>query len=376
AAFSLAQLQTGKNRKRFVLVGITLFLLLAGILFCTWRFSFPSDDVRATLLNGLSRAAILVLAAAIFFMLARKSESSISRVAPLLLIFVAWLDVFTHEPAQNPTVAPSVYESNLARADLKMNPQPELGGSRAMVSPAAANDFVNFASGDPKNNFLAKRAGYCANVNLLDAVPKVDGFFSLTPRESDDVLSLFYATTNASYPHLEDFMGVSQITAPGEMFKWQPRPDFLPLVTAGQKPVFLDDENALSAMTQNNFDGNKVVFLPPEMKSSVTVSNQTSAKILDSKFSDNAVSAEVEAAEPSLVVVAQTYYHDWHVEIDGQPAKLLRANVAFQAVQVPAGRHRLHFYYHDGPFETGAAASIAAWLGCLICLLRLPAKKI
>ena len=376
AAFALAQLQSPKIQKRFPLVGTILFLLLAGILFWAWRFSFPSDDIRATLLNGLSRAIFLVLTGAIFFVLARKSESNIFRVAPLLLIFAAWLDVFTHEPAQNPAVSPTIYELNLARADLKMNPQPELGGSRAMVSPAAANDFVNFASGDPKNNFLAKRAGYCANVNLLDAVPKVDGFFSLTPRANDDVLSLFYTTTNASYPRLEDFMGVSQITAPGEMFKWQPRPDFLPLVTAGQKPVFLDDENALSALTQNNFDGSKVVLLPPEMKSSVTVSNQTFAKILDSKFSDNTVDAEVEAAEPSLVVVAQTYYHDWHVEIDGQPAKLLRANVAFQAVQVPAGRHQLHFYYHDRAFETGATASIIAWLGCLMCLFRQPVKKI
>jgi hypothetical protein len=291
------------------------------------------------------------------------------------LILIAWLDVFTHEPAQNPTVTPNVYEQNLAREDLKMNPQPELGGSRAMVSSFAANEFVHFASGDPKQNFLAKRAGYCANVNLLDDVPKVDGFFSLTPRENNDVLGYFYRTTNADFPRLEDFTGVSQITAPGKMLKWESRATFLPLVTAGQKPVFLDDEKTLSAMTQTNFDGSKIVFLPPEAKSFVTVSNQTSAKILNSKFSNQTVDIEVEAQEPSLVVVAQTYYHDWRAFVDGQPTKLLRANDAFQAVQIEQGKHHIHFFYKDRAFEIGAMISIFAWLGCLAGL-SFPAKKL
>ncbi|HEY4952577.1 MAG TPA: hypothetical protein VII71_04225, partial [Verrucomicrobiae bacterium] len=316
AAFALTNLQALK--RCVTIVGTILFLLLAGIIFWTWRFPFPTDDVHLTLLNGCSRAVFLIATGALLVVLTRESKSNLHRMAPLVLIFIAWLDVFTHEPAQNPTVTPNVFEPNLARDDLKMNPQPEPGDSRAMVSPMAANDFIHFASRDPKQNFLAKRGGYCANVNLLDAVPKVDGFFSLTPRESDDVLSLFYTTTNANYPQLEDFMGVSQITAPGEMFKWAARKNFRPLVTTGQKPVFLNDTETLNALTQNDFDGSKIVFLPPEMKSLVTVSNQTSAKILNSKFGNQTVDFEVEASAPSLVVVAQTYYHNWQAYVDGQ----------------------------------------------------------
>jgi hypothetical protein len=262
-------------------------------------------------------------------------------------------------------VTSNVFAPNLARADLKMNPQPELGGSRAMVSPEAANQFIHFAASNPKENYLAKRAGYCADVNLLDAVPKVDGFFSLTPRESDDVLAYFYRTTNADFPRLEDFMGVSQITAPGQMLKWKPRKTFRALVTAGQKPFFLDDEKTLQSLTQNDFDGSKVVFLPREEKSFVTVSNQTFAKIMDSKFGDSTVNIEVEAQAPSLVVIAQTYYHNWRAFVDGRPAKLLRANHAFQTVQVPAGNHKIRLLYQDHAFETGATISVITWLVCL-----------
>ena len=41
------------------------------------------------------------------------------------------------------------------------------------------------------------------------------------------------------------------------------------------------------------------------------------------------------ADQPSLVVAAQTFYPCWKASVDGQPARLWRANYAFQAVQVP-----------------------------------------
>ena len=381
AAFALARLRGLQSEEKVnfkkspVLLGAILLALIAGILVWAWRFPFPTDDVHATLLNGLSRAFFLLVTGGLLLLLAQEAGRGLRRLAPLLLLVVAWLDVFTHEPPQNPTVPPGIFERNLARADLKMDPQPELGASRAMVSPMAAIQFIQSASSNAKNNFLAKRAGYCANVNLLDSVPKVDGFFSITPRESDDVLSLFYATTNADYPRLEDFMGVSQITAPGGIFRWQSRPAFLPLVTAGQKPVFLDDTDTLRALTQPDFDGSKVVFLGPEVKPFVTVTNQTPARVLKSHFGTQSVDIEAEAGAPSLVVVAQTWYHDWRAEVDGRPASLLRANGAFQAVEIPEGRHRVQLIYRDRAFELGADISLLALLACLICVVASSRQK-
>jgi hypothetical protein len=171
-------------------------------------------------------------------------------------------------------------------------------------------------------------------------------------------------------------MGVSQISAPDQIYHWLSRSNYMPLVTAGQKPVFLDDADTLRALTQPDFDGGKIVFLPPEAKSLVTVTNKTSARVSNSHFENQSVDADIEAAEPSLVVVSQTYYHDWHAYVDGHETPLLRANHAFQAIQVPAGRHQIRLIYKDRAFEIGSAVSIVAWLGCLICLLRLPGRKI
>ncbi|HTA95248.1 MAG TPA: YfhO family protein, partial [Verrucomicrobiae bacterium] len=206
------------------------------------------------------------------------------------------------------------------------------------------------------------RLGYDADCNLLDAVPKVDGFFSLMPRECDAFQTLIYGRISADFPRLEDFMGVSQITATNDIYRWQSRSNFLPLITAGQKPIFLDDPNILHALTQNDFNAGKIVLLPAEMKSFVTVSNQTSAKILNSKFENQTVDAQIEADAPAIVVISQTYYHDWRAYVDGQPATLLRANYAFQAVQVSAGRHHIKLIYQDRAFEIGAVISLATLL--------------
>ena len=369
AAFGLARGCTPKFFSRVILVGAILLALIAGIISWTWRFPVPGEDVHTTLINGLWRTFFLVITGGLLLLLTQLPGIGVRRLAPLLLLVAAWLDVFTHEPTQNPTVPGSVYELNLARTDLKMDPQPELGGSRAMVSPGAADAFIHFASSDPKRNYLAKRAGFCANVNLLDAVPKVDGFFSLAPRENDDVLSLFYTTTNADFPRLENFLGVSHITARGEMFKWQARTNFLPLVTAGQKPVFLDDADTLRMLARPNFDSRKIVFLPLAAKSLVTVTNPTAARVLKSHFGNESVDIEIEADAPSLVVVAQTWYHDWRAEVDARPARIFRANHAFQAVEVPAGQHRVLLTYHDRAFEIGAIVSLVALLACLICVV-------
>jgi hypothetical protein len=373
AAFGLAATREQPGfGQRIVFLGAILLALISGILFWAWRFPMTGDDVHATLLNSLSRAGFLLMTGTLLFLLARPGGVALRRVTPLLLLAIAWLDVLTHEPTQNPTTPPNIYELNLARTKLAMNPQPELGGSRAMLAPMAIHQFVHSAIASPQNNFLIGRLAYGADCNLLDAVPKVDGFLSLMPRECDEFQSLLYDATNADFPRLDDFMGISQMTAPDQIYHWQSRSNFLPLVTAGQKPVFLNDADTLRALVQPGFDGSKIVFLPPEAKSLVTVTNPTAVRVLDSHFGFQSVDADIEADGTSVVVMSQTYYHNWRAYVDGQPAPLLRANHAFQAVQVPAGPHHVRQIYKDSAFRAGAAVSLAAWPCCLLALFIFP----
>ena len=354
-------------RKRLVWLGALLLVVIGGII--VWARGWPMklDDVSATTINGLSRAGFLIVICGLLFALSRTEQPKLQRVLPLLLLALFWLDVWTHLNlhSQNPTVRPAIYEIDMARKYLAMNPQPELGESRAMVAPEAETKFMQLALNDAEQNFLAKRLGYFADCNLLDSVPKVNGFFSLYPRECGELNSALYVSTNACPPRLADFMAVSQATASGEYVKWQARDSFLPLVTVGQQPVFLDDTNALSLLLGPDFDGTKYVFLPLEARNAVSVTNAGSCRLLRQEFKSDRVDADVEASAPSIVAISQSYYHQWRAYVDDEETQLLRANYAFQAVQVPQGRHHIHLVYVDRGFYFGALLSAVGLVGCM-----------
>jgi uncharacterized membrane protein YfhO len=68
----------------------------------------------------------------------------------------------------------------------------------------------------------------------------------------------------------------------------------------------------------------------------------------------NGIIISVALDQPGWVVLADTHYPGWMVTVDGQPAPLLRANYAFRAVAVPAGKHTIVFDYHPRSFAVGS----------------------
>jgi hypothetical protein len=168
-------------------------------------------------------------------------------------------------------------------------------------------------------------------------------------------------------PRLTDFLNVSHITAPGTLFDWAYRTNYLSFVTAGQQPVFAEDTQVLRALAAADFAPRQVVYLPEEAKPFITA-QACSARIRDEHFSAHRGEFAVEAADAALVVISQSYYHFWRVFVDGKPARLWRANHAFQAVEVPSGRHLIQLIYRDQFFAFGivvsAATLLACWVGC------------
>jgi len=82
------------------------------------------------------------------------------------------------------------------------------------------------------------------------------------------------------------------------------------------------------------------------------------------------VTLEIEAEQPSIVVAAQTFYPCWTGYVDGQPTRLWRANHAFQALQVPAGQHKVQLVYQDRNFLAGITISWITLFGCLAGFVR------
>lgn len=212
------------------------------------------------------------------------------------------------------------------------------------------------------------RLAFFGNANLLDDLPKVIGSYSLYFRELNDVFRVLYGAPDPP-AGLMDFLAVSQVNVPGRITQWNFRPTHLPWVTGGQKPVFANAATTLRALGGREFNPRREVYLSPESRGSVTVVNQSSPKIVTREFSARRVRIEAEAAEPALVVIAQSFYRKWHAYVDGKPVTLLRANHAFQALEVAAGKHEIVLKYEDWMFRLGLAIS-ALTIGLCALLLR------
>ncbi|MGO8925447.1 MAG: YfhO family protein [Limisphaerales bacterium] len=365
AAFGVAVLASRIQRAgRFELAAALLMLLLIGaVVALDWKSPIPEDAWRATWQSGLSRAAFLVL---ILLGTAALLGSAGRRRVLLgcLVLLLFWLDFVTHAPAQNPGVKTSVYAPGWAREQLKLNPEPRLGGPRAMLSPAAREYLRYHPMAGLEETYLRNRLALRANCNLLDEVPQIDGFFSLTPREAYRVTALPYDQPNQSFRGLLDFLGVSQTTLGGNTLEWVPRPSAMPFVTAGQQPVFADDRTTFDALSQTNLDLRQLVFLPLEARGNVDATQQTSARVLDARFANQSISIHAEAPAASLVVISQSHYPAWRAYVDGRPATIWRANYAFQALEVSAGRHQIKMVYENKKLQAG---EVLSGLGLLAC---------
>jgi len=57
------------------------------------------------------------------------------------------------------------------------------------------------------------------------------------------------------------------------------------------------------------------------------------------------IEIDVDSALGGVLALHETWYPGWIAEIDGRRVPIMRADVLFRGVEVPAGRHRVVFRY-------------------------------
>jgi hypothetical protein len=291
------------------------------------------------------------------------------RLLQISLIVLLWLDVFTHSSNLSPTVARSVLEPDAIRHYFQWDNELRPGVSRAMQSKDSFWRLLSAGPANPELDVGGRRLALFMDFNLLDHASKFDGFYPLDLKEFLDVFKHVYFTTNQA-ERLKDFLGVSLISNPTNAVDWVRRDSFLPMITAGQQPVFADSAETLNSVLSDRFDPLRVVYLPVEARGRLQATNAANARIVSSRFSPQRLGIEMEAGAPAMVVVAQAYYHPWHAYVDGRPTPLWRANYAFQALEVPAGKHQVRLEYEDRRFHCGVIISLGCLLGCAAAWVR------
>ncbi len=363
---ALPEAQLQSERKKLWQIGWLLFGVMVFILWWEWLIHPPvRDNPLAVTKNALLRAVFLALIIGCLMLLRLLENFKLQRLARLCFLLLFWFDVFTHAPNLSPTLERTVYEPDVIRQYFKWDNQLKLGESRAMPAWSPISKIRFKLANDPIADLFGRRLASFDNYNLLDHFPKYDGFFSLNLWQMDQLnRRVAIATTNDAMPGMKDFLGVSHVNNPTNPVDWIARDTFLPMITAGQQPLFVDDAAALQVVTGTRFNSMRFVYLPPDAKRLITATNQAEAKIVSHHVEAEHVEAEVEAGASTMVVIAQAYYHPWHAYVDGKATPLFRANYAFQALEVPAGKHQVRLVYEDRTFFYGVILSLISLLAC------------
>ncbi|SCZ11108.1 membrane protein YfhO [Microvirga guangxiensis] len=81
------------------------------------------------------------------------------------------------------------------------------------------------------------------------------------------------------------------------------------------------------------------------------------SKVKIVSYKRNSVTLEVESAEHGVLVLHDIYYPGWEASVDGERRPVLRANLLFRGVEVPAGKHRVEFAFRPLSLENLVAAA-------------------
>lgn len=329
----------------------------------------PEENPAVTARNAALRGVWLWATLGLLVAMTARAASRARGWLALGVLVALGTDALTHAPRLQPTVPVAA----CGPVKPPLEPPPRFGTNRAMLSPQMQKLLGQLSTPNPLTFYLGMRSALYDNCNLLDGIPKVNGFYSLYVRWEAEVRARLYSGTNVP-PGLADFLGVSHLSSPSELFQWQARATHLPLVTGGQRPVFAGPAETLDALFAPAFDPRSVVFLPPEAQGVVRVTNAAQPAITLRTARAHRLEFEVQSDAPTWVVVAQTYWPAWRARVDAQPARLWRANHAYQALEVPAGRHVVGLVYRDRGFVLGAMASLTT-LGVCGWLARQPGSR-
>jgi hypothetical protein len=148
-----------------------------------------------------------------------------------------------------------------------------------------------------------------------------------------------------------------QIARTKEAYVYE-NPRALPRVMFAAQWLVADFAQLTSTGLWPRFDPTRTVLLegePAPVLQPVSLSTEPVGVATIAHYENTIVDIDVTALRPGFVLLNSAWHPWWRATVDGNAAAVLKANVLFRAVEVPAGRHRVHFEFEP---IAGALAEI------------------
>lgn len=96
-----------------------------------------------------------------------------------------------------------------------------------------------------------------------------------------------------------------------------------------------------------------------------------------SDYDSNYITYEVDAKKGELAIFSEVYYpKGWRITIDGEPARMLRANYTLRALPIPEGKHTVEFRFEPASIKTTDTIAFSALAIMLLTAIYLIFKSI
>ena len=232
------------------------------------------------------------------------------------------------------------------------------------------------------------------HVGVLYGLSEAHGYDGMTPRRIAELVGSIGTGTAVVHGYLQnplegvgsealspaavlaspvvDLLGIRYVTLPpGAAPLW---PEMTPVYDGRDARVFVNeralpraflvlqarcvaDANAIRLIRTHAVDLRREVLLadcssPPPAG---PFANRHDARITG--YEPDHVRIVSDADAPAVLVLTDTWYPGWRAEIDGVPATVWRADHAFRAVAVPAGRHEIVMRFRPLSVMAGAVVS-------------------
>ena len=145
-------------------------------------------------------------------------------------------------------------------------------------------------------------------------------------------------------------------------------PDPLPRAYLVPAARVVSDDEALPLLADPSFDPREEVVLPEGAPAAAPPGFRGTSRI-ETRLPDR-LRVDVELTHPAHLVVVESHDAGWRATVDGVDAPLLRANLAFQAVAVPAGRHQVEMRYRPRSVVIGLIGSALTLAAALVAASR------
>lgn len=121
---------------------------------------------------------------------------------------------------------------------------------------------------------------------------------------------------------------------------------------------------ALHTALQPEWPSRRVVL--EEAPEEAAADGRPSGRLVAATWEAERIRLIARAREPAVLVLLDRWYPGWKATVNGEPARILRANGVFRAVEIPAGQADVEFVYAPRSLVIGGWASA---LGVAACLL-------